>query len=273
MTTIGPVVEGPHSLYSVAFDLSTVRYTAAEHFVDGEATRFRDVAPRDTDGRWPVEGCDSAPFTTRIVVHRPADPAAANGTVVVEWLNVTGGLDVPALWMHAHRELVRSGSTWVGISAQETGIQGGGGAMAGFSLRESAPERYGTLTHPGDAFSFDLFTEVGRAVRDALPALHDVPVERMLAVGASQSAMYLTTYVNSIDRDAGVYDGFLLHGRAGAGVPIEAWDPASIRFRPEDDPAIRRVHTDQADVAAFDTHHPRLSQRFVVTAFRRRRRS
>jgi hypothetical protein len=141
--------------------------------------------------------------------------------------------------MNTHRELVRSGYTWVGVSAQETGIQGGGGAMAGVSLRDSAPERYGTLTHPGDAFSYDLFTEVGRALRDALLAFHGVHVERMLAVGASQSAMYLTTYVNAIDPEASVFDGYLLQGRAGAGVPIEAWDPASIRFRPEDDPSIR----------------------------------
>ena len=43
MTTIGPEVEGPHSLFSVAFDLSTVGYVAAEHFVTGTATRFRDT--------------------------------------------------------------------------------------------------------------------------------------------------------------------------------------------------------------------------------------
>src|SRR5262245_40666616 len=98
MTTIGPAVAGRHSLYSVAFDLASVEYVAAEHFVTGEAVRFRDLQPRGPDGRWTVEAVDTTPFATRIVVHRPEDASTANGTVVVEWLNVTGGLDIPALW-------------------------------------------------------------------------------------------------------------------------------------------------------------------------------
>jgi Alpha/beta hydrolase domain len=256
MTTIGPAVDGAPSLYSVAFDLSTVGYTAAEHFVTGRAVRFRDAVPRTPDGRWAVEPGDSAPFTTRIVVHRPASADTTNGSVVVEWLNVTGGLDIPAVWMAAHRHLVRSGFTWVGVSVQETGIRGGGGAMAGLSLRESAPERYATLAHPGDAYAFDLFSTVARSLRDALPELHGVPVERMLAVGASQSAMYLTTYVNAVDPDAAVFDGFLLQGRAGAGVPIAAWDPASIRFDPGEDPAKRRARLFGRDRIRGDVRVP-----------------
>ena len=255
MAAIGPALEGTPSLFTVAFDLATVGYTVAEHVVVGNAARFRDVGPRHPDGAWTVEPIDSAAFTTRVVVCRP-EPAAANGTVIVEWLNVTGGLDIPALWMLSHRHLVRSGVTWVGVSVQETGIQGGGGAMPGLSLRESAPDRYDALVHPGDAYAFDLFSAVGRALRDALPELNGVKVERMLAVGASQSAMYLTTYVNAIDPDAAVFDGFLLQGRAGAGVPIEAWDPASIRFDPNDDPSIRRARLFGQDRIRDDARVP-----------------
>jgi hypothetical protein len=40
--------------------------------------------------------------------------------------------------------------------------------------------------------------------------------------------MYLTTYINAVDPIAAEFDGFLLQGRAGAGVPIEGWDPATI---------------------------------------------
>jgi hypothetical protein len=256
MTTIGPAVGGSHSLYSVAFDLSTVAYTASEHFVSGSARRFRDAEPRTPDGRWRVEPVDAAPFTTRVVVHRPEHAVEANGTVIVEWLNVTGGLDIPAVWMTTHRHLVRAGYTWVGVSAQETGIQGGGGVMAGVSLRESAPERYGLLSHPGDAYAYDLFTEVARAVRSALPELHGLAVDRVLAVGASQSAMYLTTYVNAFDGDGAVFDGFLLQGRAGAGVPTGAWDPADIRFRAEDDPSIRRARLAGCDHIRDDARVP-----------------
>ena len=106
-------------------------------------------------------------------MYRPDDPARGNGTVIIEWLNVTGGLDIPALWMMTHRHLVRDGYTWVGVSAQRVGIEGGG-MMPGLGLRQAAPERYGTLEHPGDAFSFDIFTQVARAVREMLPERYGV---------------------------------------------------------------------------------------------------
>jgi hypothetical protein len=244
MATIGEAREPPPALYSVAFDLGTVGYEVAEHFVTGDAPRYRLVGERGDDGVWDAEPVGSAPFTTRLVVHRPVDVQAANGTVVLEWLNVTGGFDIPAVWMATHRHLVRAGCTWVGVSVQEVGIRGGGGVTEGLSLRDTAPERYGDLEHPGDAHAFGLFSEVARALRAGLPALHGIPVDTLLAAGASQSAMYLTTYVNAVDPEAQAVDGVLLQGRAGAGVPIEGWDPSSIRFRDGDDPAIRarRLH-------------------------------
>src|SRR4051812_26193682 len=107
--TIGPELDGTPSLFSVAFDLASVGYDVHEHFVSGTAGSYSEVRPREPDGRWDVEESGSAEFTTRCVVYKPADPASGNGTVVVEWLNVTGGLDIPALWMPTHRHLVRDG--------------------------------------------------------------------------------------------------------------------------------------------------------------------
>ena len=52
--------------------------------------------------------------------------------------------------------------------------------------------------------------------------------KRVLAIGESQSAIFLTTYVNSIDPLAKVYDGFLIHSRFG-GAPLP--DAASIQNR------------------------------------------
>jgi hypothetical protein len=221
-TTIGPALDGTPSLFTVGFDLASVGYAVHEHFVMGTAVSYtatREFAP---DCRWDVTESVSTDFTTRFVVYRPADPARGNGTVIVEWLNVTGGLDVPAVWMPTHRHLVREGYTWVGVSAQRVGIEGGG-VMPGLGLRQTAPERYGALDHPGDAFSFDMFSKVARAVRELLPASFGVKVDRVLATGASQSAFHLTTYINAVDPDAAVVDGFLMQGRAGASAPLEGW--------------------------------------------------
>lgn len=243
MATVGPALEGAPSMFSVAFDLASVGYCVAEHLVTGEADRFEIAGARTDDGRWDVKPVARVPFTTRAVVHRPIDAERANGTVVVEWLNVTGGLDVPAVWMPAHRHLVREGCTWVGASVQQVGISGGGGVMPGLSLLETAPERYGTLHHPGDAYAFGIFAEVARALRHALAELHGVRVDRMIATGASQSAVYLTTFVNAIQPRDAVFDAFLLQGRAGAAAPIEGWRPGSVSLREEDAAASRaRLH-------------------------------
>ena len=53
---------------------------------------------------------------------RPIDRHRFNGTVVVEWLNVTGGADAGTDWMLGHNELIREGFVWVGVSAQKVGI-------------------------------------------------------------------------------------------------------------------------------------------------------
>ena len=42
----------------------------------------------------------------------------------------------------------------------------------------------------------------------------------MLAVGESQSAFALTTYVNAVHASESLFDGFLIHSRAGSAMPL-----------------------------------------------------
>jgi hypothetical protein len=115
---------------------------------------------------------------------------------------------------------MREGHVWVGVSAQSVGVQGGvvdalGTASDG--LVGLDPERYGELTHPGDRFSFDIYTQAGRAVLrpDGPAPLGDLVPTTMIAVGESQAAMFLTTYLNAVQPLVGLYDGFFLHSRLG----------------------------------------------------------
>lgn len=140
-----------------------------------------------------------------------------------------------------------------GVSAPQVGIDGGG-MIPGLGLRRMAPERYGSLQHPGDGYAFDMFTQIGYALREVLPTRFGVRVERVIAAGASQSACFLTTYLNAIDPLVGVFDGFLLQGRAGAGVPTEGWDPASVG--PNVDLAVRRARLTGDDRIRDDVRVP-----------------
>ena len=78
-----------------------------------------------------MQEAEIANFKSRIVVVRPIDDAAFNGTVVVEWFNVSGGVDAGPDWLQMHTELLREGYVYVGVSAQAVGVQGGGGATVG----------------------------------------------------------------------------------------------------------------------------------------------
>jgi Alpha/beta hydrolase domain len=109
------LVDGPPSLISTFFDLGESGYTAAEFFASGEAAAYEAAGATGDDGAWSVRPGRRAPFTTRLVVYRPSDPAAFGGTVVVEWLNVSSGADAPACWLTAHRQLIRDGAAWIGV--------------------------------------------------------------------------------------------------------------------------------------------------------------
>lgn len=218
-------ISGKPNLVMGNYDVSELGYLVEEFFISGSATSYTLAGEATSDGKWEAIPATNAPYTTRIVVIRPKDAAKFSRTAVVEWLNVTGGLDVPVDWNMLHREIMRRGHAYVGVSAQKVGIDGkptaqGAGPAA---LKRADPARYGRLNHPGDPYSFDIFSQAGALVKNAVSSriLGPLVPERVIAVGESQGAIFLTPYVTAIDPIARVYDGFLLHSRFGNAVPID----------------------------------------------------
>jgi hypothetical protein len=87
-----------------------------------------------------------------------------------------------------------------------------------------------------------MFSQAGAAVKSGkvlgpLKALH------VIATGESQSAVFMTTYVDAIDPLARVYDGFYIHSRFGGapapematmrGAPGARPGPSGVRLRPD----------------------------------------
>ncbi len=209
----------------VGFDLSLVGYEQSEYFLSGTARSFSNTTELGSDGRWGVEPADEADYTTRILVIRPSDEADFNGTVIVEWFNVTGGLDAAPNFTMSHVEQMREGYAYVGVSAQFRGIERSEGTIAiGFPifLKGIQPERYESLSHPGDSFSYDIFSQAAQAVREpmGIDPLGGLEIEQMIATGESQSASRVATYVNAIDPVAQLFDGFMIHsrGRSSSGL-------------------------------------------------------
>ncbi len=231
-TTVAiPTIEGPVSggtgkafIAGTTFDLSSVDYSETEYFISGTATAYTNVGLMRNDGKWEAKQGPTAEYRTRILVYRPNDGHRFNGTVLVEWLNVSGGLDSAPDWIMAHTELIREGYVWVGVSAQRVGIEGGTSVLGlpVMPLKAVDPERYGSLVHPGDSFSYDIFSQAAQAIRR--PAgpnpLGDLHPQNIIAIGESQSALRLVTYVNAVHPCADIYDGFLIHSRSGPSAPL-----------------------------------------------------
>jgi Alpha/beta hydrolase domain len=211
-TVTGPIPGEPVSLSAV--DLDSRGYVEEEFFVEGTARGYAPVGPLAEDGRWTVQTTTTAPYRTRVLVRRPKDPAKFNGVVEVEWLNVSGGLDAAPDWGLGNAELLRGGYAWVGVSAQALGVRN----------LKSSPGRYDPLDHPGDGYSYDIYSQVGEALRRPtgpnLLGSRRFKIRTMIGDGESQSAFRMVTYINAIQPQTRMFDGFFVHSRFATGAAV-----------------------------------------------------
>lgn len=215
--TVAPITGGagvPQPPNLNGFNLGTVGYEQSEYSLSGTANAYAPSppGPLTTDGKWTVASIATASYTTRAVVYRPINPKKFNGTVIVEWLNVSGGVDANPDWTLSHNELIRDGFAWVGVSAQALGLK---------ATKAADPVRYAMLSHPGDSFSYDIFSQAGQAIRDnSALMLGGLTPKKIIAAGESQSASRLVTYIDAVQPLVHVYDGFLVHSRGATGARL-----------------------------------------------------
>lgn len=246
-----PPDTGSINLLAQNFDLGAVGYEQAEYFLQGNASAFTNLNELLPNGQWEAEPAEQAAYKTRIVVYRPIDPADFSGTVLVEWLNVTAGFETPPSWGTGQLEMRRGGAVWIGVSAQRAGIEGTENGLLPLHLKAANPERYGSLVHPGDSFSYDIFSQMAQAVREpeGIDPLDGLVVERIIAYGESQSASRLTTYVNAIHPLYNTFDGYMIHSRGGGSSSLSQEPQVSIPA-----PEAPQVRTDlNVPVMTFQT--------------------
>ncbi|QHS09326.1 alpha/beta hydrolase domain-containing protein [Sinimarinibacterium sp. NLF-5-8] len=188
-----------HALWDSWIDLADLGYDEQEYFVSGVAEHADD--PQQT-----------APYTTRIIVRRPQDPARFNGTVILEWVNVSAQFENAVDTLAAHPLFHRDGYAYVHVSAQAAGLC----CLPLLTPKLWDPLRYADLDHPGDDYAFDLFSQIARVFRapqtaDAIDVMAGLPVQRIIAVGQSQSANRLREYLNRVQPHAAAIDAFLIH--------------------------------------------------------------
>jgi hypothetical protein len=184
-------------------------YEQREYFLEGSARTYPES--------------ERAAYRTRIIVRTPTDAEDFSGTVVVEWLNVSANFDNAPAYLDSFGGIHRRGDAFVGVSAQKVGVD---------FQRQANPLRYGSLHHPGDDYSFDIFSQAGWVLKnpgehDPLEGLRDEHDLLLLGMGNSQSASRLTAYIsNGALSDASVYDSLLVFN--GGTTTFPGLDPARL---------------------------------------------
>ena len=194
-------------------------YIEEERFFSGTATAYAKAGAWATDGRWTAKPASASNYKVRMLVRRPSDARRFNGIVIVEWLNVTAMAEGAADYLQMAEEITREGYAWVGVGAQASGVN-----APRTGLKAWDASRYGSLVHPGDAYSYDIFSQAAQAIRrpGAVNLLSGLRVRHVIATGRSQSAFRLVTYVNAIHPLARVFDGYFVHSRGANAAGLSA---------------------------------------------------
>jgi hypothetical protein len=244
-------LEGPITMGSISppldprgVDLEPIGYVEDEWFASGDAAAYAPIRDLADDGMWEVEASGSARYKTRMVVRRPADPAAFNGVVAVEWLNVSV-LELSPDWSYVSDAMTDEGVIWIGLSVQALGVNGGESllqtgssdqAAANRGIRTTNAERYSSLDHPGDAYAYDIYSQVAAALRapEGTAVLGGATPNQILAVGESQSAAWLTTYINAFQPTTDMFGGVFVHSRSARPASFDGsrpTTPAEVGYR------------------------------------------
>ena len=210
-------------------DLAQYGYVEQEYFMQGTANQY--TTPAGATGAVISTG---NPYKTRLLVRRPISASAFNGTVLLEWYNVTNLFDVEPDWFQTHNYLLKHGYVWIGVSAQMAGVN---------YLRTWSPAgRYATLdvtvggTITDDSLSYDIFSQAGQAILNpsGVNLLPGLTVQTVIPTGDSQSASRLATYLNSVHPLNPIFGGFFLHS-GGTQIRTDLGDLKVFKFLTETD--------------------------------------
>jgi hypothetical protein len=222
-----PEVKGPLAVSAASYpfgaadrervpeDLKSIGYVEEEYLISGTANVYDWPAPGPA-----VVRTAGAPYTTRVLIRRPASRARFSGTVVVELANPSNLFDLNLGWTLSHKEFVRNGDAWVMITAKPVSV---------VTLKKFDPERYAALSWANplplddpkncatvgadsartteNGLIWDIHRQTAAWLRSAAASnpltygetnARKLPVARLYAWGYSQSGFFLYTYVNAI---------------------------------------------------------------------------
>lgn len=267
-TVEGPVATTATSTPWAATDqpLAASGYVEREYEYSGSAFAYDTTGDIAQTGTKITTGGDADdgrhPYRTRMIVRRPADPADFNGTVVVEWQNVTAGFDLEANWFGDPDYLIENGYAYVAISAQRVGVN---------FLKTWDSARYGDLdvTDGGeltsDELSYEIYAAGIKALLDGGAGVDPLgPLAKpgtVIASGESQSGSRLSAYYNKVQPLHEIIDAFLI--TVSSGQVRDDGDVPVLRVLSETENRTPRTEPDTANYRHWEvaggSHLPRMA--------------
>ena len=278
-------VAGTTALGAAGVDLGVAGYSEQEFYADGVANRYRGAVAGATANATLVDG--NWPYHTRVLVRTP-DRGHFNGTLLVEWTNVTIGVDADFVFAEEHADVLRQGYAYAVVSVQKVGVD---------RLKSWSPARYGALSVDasnvdpvgggnldacptpaacaGDPLSWDIFTQVSEALKtNSGPnaPFAGLRIRNVIATGQSQSAFRLTSYYNAIQPLYHFFNGFVFWDRAAAVLRPDVATPSVSVSSEGLSPLIPPFGTSQFSrewEVAGSTHGSTVAEQYVDTMFNR----
>lgn len=218
-------------------------YAEDEYFMSGTANIYGEN-PDQT----PYVEIPDAPYTTRLLIRRPKDPAAFSGNIVIEVLNATAMIDIDRMWVDTWKFFTRNGDIYIGITSKGQVVD---------SLKRFDPERYAPINWANPDQSrqvpkglegnpvlfmkeyesglfWDMLMDLARLLRttDEMNPLAGYGPAKLFLTGWSQSGGYIARILHSfayqpeIEKDGPLFDGYLMAGCAASDAPMNAYSSA-----------------------------------------------
>ena len=107
-----------------------IGYIEDEYFQTGTANVYDEDAAHNLSVK-----VKDAPYTTRVIIRRPADVTKFSGNVVLEILNSSANIDIDRMWVDSWPLFTRNGDIYVGISSKGHVVD----SMKAFDAERYAP--------------------------------------------------------------------------------------------------------------------------------------
>ena len=103
----------PFAMAAEKCEFDKIGYIEDEYFMSGTA----NVYDEDGDNK-PVPIYMDAPYTTRLLIRRPANIKRFSGNVVIEILNASAMIDIDRMWVNSWKFFTRNGDIFIGITSK-----------------------------------------------------------------------------------------------------------------------------------------------------------